>query len=188
MFAPCASSTIAVMHAHGARTAHSNTPSAITRTRALRSSSSIASSMRLSTPKPPSSAKGPNPATTILLTIGSDSALPVDASDRAVGEHIGGIGDQLGRRDDRDPARIDILEDAADRVGAGHMRDRDHRDGGDRGGQGGRHQRLLTQQSAHRSDLTPEPMRSGSGRSQDCASARSDCLSDCVVATTAVGS
>ena len=71
-FAPCASSTIAVTQVIGARTAHSNVPSAITRTRALRSSSLIASSTRLSTPKPPLERERAEPGHDDRATIGSD--------------------------------------------------------------------------------------------------------------------
>ena len=57
----------------GASTAHSRVPSAITRIRALRSSSCIAWSTCLSIPNPPPSANGPKPATTTRVTNGSAS-------------------------------------------------------------------------------------------------------------------
>ena len=80
--------------------------------------------------------------------------MAVDPRHRAVGEHVRRIGEQLGHRDHRDPVPIDVLERPPDRVGAGHVRDHDHRHRRDeRGDRSVDSHRPIGEQFSHRSTL-----------------------------------
>jgi hypothetical protein len=62
--------------------------------------------------------------------------MAVHVGQRPVGEGVGGIREQLGAGDQRDPSRVEVIEGSADGIGAGDPRDQEDGDGGDPGRDG----------------------------------------------------
>jgi len=55
----------------------------------------------------------------------------VHVGQRPVGQDIGGVGEQLGAGDQRNPSRVEVIEGPADGVGARDPRDQEDGDRGD---------------------------------------------------------
>ena len=80
--------------------------------------------------------------------------MSMDPGDRAVGEHVGGVGEELGARDQRDPSRMNVIEGPADLVHAGDFGQRQDRDRGEPGGYRRQHDWSDAQSDPHPPDDT----------------------------------